>query len=94
MDACRFFRISDAAAYESTRLSLDAARQMPHGETTYEPLATAPRNANGDAMLSIRSAHCELPDIAHALSLMLANVWGVEITASEYWQEMPTQENV
>lgn len=85
----RFFRISSHQAYESTRIALDAQRQIPTGETTYEPLATAPKARNGDVLLAIRSVHCDLQDIASALAAMLTNGWGREIAADEYWGELP-----
>lgn len=89
MDASRFFRITDTAAYESTRLAFDESRQVPAGETTYAPLAVAPRASNGDVMLAIRAAHCEMPDIAVALAAMIQNGWGSEVTESQYWTALP-----
>lgn len=75
--------------YEQTRLSLDAQREMPPGETTYEPLATAPRMPDGDVLLAVRAEHCDLPDIAAALAAMFANGWGVEISEDEYQAAIP-----
>lgn len=84
MEASRFFIIFDHAAYEATRLSLDASRQMPQGETTYEPLATAPK-ASGGVLLAIRSLHCEMPDIAAAVGHFLSNGQAQEISQQEYF---------
>lgn len=84
----RFFKIH-ASPYEQTRLALDNQRQMPPGETTYEPLATAPRTPDGDVLLAVRVEHCDLPDIALAIAAMFANGWGVEISEAEYRAAIP-----
>lgn len=84
----RFFKIHPTP-YEQTRLALDAEREMPPGETTYEPLATASRMPDGDVLLAVRAEHCDLPDIAAALAAMFANGWGVEISEAEYQSAMP-----
>lgn len=89
MNDNRFFRISSHEAYESSRIALDSQRHVPQGETTYEPLSTAPKARNGDVLLAIRSVHCDLQDIASALAAMLENGWGCEIAADEYWNELP-----
>lgn len=79
----RYFRIH-AEPYEQTRLALDAERQMPTGETVYEPLATAPRTPDGDVLLAV-----SLPWLADALAAMLANGDGEEISEADYTAAIP-----
>lgn len=84
----RFFRIAPAA-HESTRLSLDASRNMPVGETTFTPYAVAPKSDNGDALIAIRSKHCLLPDIAAHLAAMTQAGTCVEIDRATYFSFIP-----
>lgn len=84
----RFFRIQPAA-YESTRLSLDASRNVPAGETTCTPYATAPKADNGDALIAIRPKPCLLPDIAAHLSAMITAGTCVEIERATYFSFIP-----
>lgn len=89
MDESRFFLIVDADAYEAARLALDASRQMPHGETTFEPLETAPKATSG-VLLAIRRIHCDLPDIAAAIGQMLSASKATEITREQYFAAIIT----
>lgn len=86
--AVKYFKIH-AEPYEQTRLALDAERQMPPGETTYDPLATAPKAPDGDVLLAVLDEHCDLPWIASALVAMFASGWGVEISEAEYTAAIP-----
>lgn len=89
MDESRFFVIFDTAAYESNRLALDASRQIPPGETTYEPLETAPKATSG-VLLAIRRIHCDLPDIAAAIGQMISASKATEITREQYFAAVIT----
>lgn len=84
----RYFVIAPQP-YETTRLALDAQRNVPSGETTYEPLATAPRTQDGRALLAVRAEHCQLPEIAAAIAAMLASGDGTEISEAEYVAFLP-----
>lgn len=76
-------------AYESTRHALDAAVPMPQGETVYEPLANAPKTDNGDALIAIRTEHCQVEPYKSAVESMLASGDATEITQAEYEAALP-----
>jgi len=86
--ASRFFRC-DPAAYESTRLTLDAVQQMPPGETTYAPLALAPTDAAGNPLLAIREIHCAAEPYRQWITTALDRGDMVEITEAEYLSVLP-----
>lgn len=87
----RYFR-SDAETYESIRLGLDAA--WGHGPgtgnvTCYEPEATAPHDADGNAVLAVHAEFCEYEAVAAMLPQLLASGAVQEITAEQYHAAIP-----
>ena len=88
--ASRFFR-ADPDAYESNRLALDAAQQLPPGETTYTPLEFAHRDSDGNPVLSIRVMHCDRQPYKGAIEAALASGDMVEITEEDYRAAMPAE---
>jgi hypothetical protein len=79
----RFFKVQPNP-YEAVRRELALAR----GETL-EPLETVRRAADGQVLLAAWSFHCEIPEIAAAILQMQDNAWGVEISETEYTQQLP-----
>lgn len=79
-----YFAIN-AAAYETTRHALDAALQLPAGETTYEPLASARKNAAGQVLLATGEAYAEQADVAAAIARLTASGDLTGLT-QEQWQ--------
>jgi hypothetical protein len=71
-------------AYESTRLALDLAIPIPPGETIYEPLKSAPKNAEGNVLISIRSEHCEIEPFKSAVESLIGSGAAVEISEPEF----------
>jgi len=78
--------------YEATRIALDAAFNVPEGETVYEPLATAPRAADGRVLLAVRDAHAAMEPFASAIIAMLAGEHAEEVTEAEYHSIPPQPE--
>ena len=87
----RFF-IVEPTAYEQTRLSLDVAWGFPSGETSIEPLATAPKDANGNVLIAIRAIHCDMEPFKSAVEGLLASGAATEITQAEYEAALPQAE--
>jgi hypothetical protein len=79
----RYFLV-DPAAYEQTRLAVDAAWEFPEGETSIEPLATAPQDANGQVLIAIRAMHCDMEPFKSAVEGLLASEAATEIAQAEY----------
>ena len=81
---CRFFSATDAA-YEAARATVDAAMGYPDADTAtiWQPAASAPHDADGNAMLAL---WCELADIA-AVAAVLPTL--AEIDEAEYRARLP-----
>lgn len=81
----RFFR-SDAATYEAIRLQLDAAWGHPSNvaDTCIEPVATAPRDAQGRVLLAVLAEFAEYPAVATILPQLLASGAVEEIDEATY----------
>jgi len=84
----RFF-IVDPTAYEQTRLAMDAAWPFPAGETSIEPVATAPKEANGNVLIGIRAMHCDMEPFQSAIASLLGGGSATEITQAEYEAALP-----
>jgi hypothetical protein len=84
----RYFKVR-AQDYEQTRLALDQAAGFGPHETVYEPLATAPLASDGDALISIRTEHCEMEPYAGAIASLLGGGSAIEITQAEYEAALP-----
>jgi hypothetical protein len=84
----RFFTV-EPNAYEQTRLAVDAAWVFPEGETSIEPLATAPKDQSGNVLIAIRTVHCDLEPFKSAVEGLLANSDATEITQAEYEAALP-----
>jgi hypothetical protein len=84
----RYFRIADAAIYESLRLQLDAAwgHPTPGGDTItcVNPAAVAPRDSVGRILLSVRGEFAEYEPAASMLPELLASGEVEEISAADY----------
>ena len=86
----RYFKIAPAA-YESTRIELDTQLGVTAPETIYMPLPLAPKAADGDALLAVRDAHCDVEAVAAAISRVLTAGDGVEIDQQAYESLRPRQ---
>ena len=84
----RYFRVLPQD-YEQARLAVDAAWGFPAGETSIEPLATAPRYQSGQVLIAIRTVHCDLEPFKSAVEGLLANSDATEITQAEYEAALP-----
>ena len=89
--AQRYFSV-EASAYEQTRLAMDAAWPFPQGETSIEPLATAPKDTNGNALIAIRATHCDMEPFQSAIATLLGNNAATEITQAAYEASLPQPE--
>ena len=87
----RFFRTSNGDLYESIRLQLDAAWGHPSEQTTtcFDPLAVAPRDAQGRVLLGVNNEFCQYAEVAAILPDLLASGAVEEITAAEYQAALP-----
>ena len=89
----RYFRTSDAALYDSVRTQLDAAwgHPTPDGQTItcFDPVAVAPRDAEGRILLAVSAEFTEFPAAAAMLPDLLASGAVEEITAAEYQPAKP-----
>jgi hypothetical protein len=88
----RFFRTSDAAAYEQVRLGCDAAWGLPNtrGTTTcFDPAADAPRDAQGRILLAVNSDFCGWEPVATLLPQLLGGGVVQEITHADYTAALP-----
>lgn len=81
----RYFAASPAV-YESVRSQLDATWGHPDGvtETAFQPVAMAPKDSNGRALLAVWSSFCEMADVAAVLPALLGSGAVAEITAAEF----------
>jgi hypothetical protein len=87
----RFFTV-EPNAYEQTRLAVDAAWGFSATETSIEPLATAPKDSNGQALIAIRAMHCDMEPFKSAVEGLLASEAAAEITQAEYEAALPQPE--
>lgn len=87
----RFFLVAPAA-YEATRLSVDAAVGLPAGETCLRPLADSQRSAAGGVLVSVRAEHCEREPYKTAIDGLLANGSGQEFSESEWLAMLPVEQ--
>jgi len=85
----RYYRITDDALYERVRLTLDAAWGHRAPVTCVDPAATAPRDASGAIVLSVRAQFLAFPAAAAMLPQLLASGRVTEITREEYDAAMP-----
>ena len=79
-------------AYEQARIAVDAAWGFPEGETSIEPLATAPKDASGQVLIAIRAMHCDMEPFKSAVEGLLAGGAATEITQAEYEAALPQAE--
>lgn len=87
-DMNRFF-VVDAAAYESTRLSVDAALAMPQGETCLVPAADANKTIAWQVLVSVRVEHCGLEPYKSAIDSLLASNAGQEVGEADWLAMFP-----
>ena len=91
MEPSRFFKVAPAA-YEQTRKAIDIAWGFEFGETSIEPLATAPKNSNGNVLIAIRAMHSEMEPFKSAVDGLLASGAATEITQAQYEAALPQSE--
>lgn len=91
MSTNQFFTV-EPTAYEQTRLAMDSAWPFPQGETSIEPLATAPKASNGNALIGIRTMHCNMEPFRSAIAALLDSNAATEITQAEYEAALPQAE--
>ena len=84
----RYFTVQPLA-YEQTRLAVDAAWGFPEGETSIEPLATAPKNQSGNVLIAIRTVHCDMEPFKSAVETLLGSGAAAEMTQPEYEAALP-----
>lgn len=82
-----FFRITDEAVYEQVRLSLDAVWGHEPPTTCVDPAAVAPRDANGNILLAVRSEFVAFDAVAEMLPGLLASGAVQEISETEYLRQ-------
>jgi len=87
----RFFTV-EPTAYEQTRLNVDAAWGFSENETSIEPLATAPKDADGRVLIGIRTIHCDMEPFKSAVDGLLASGSATEITQAQYEAALPQSE--
>lgn len=80
----RYFRTSDAALYEQVRLGLDAAWGHTPPTTCIDPVAVAPRDAQGRILLAVKVEFAAFPAAAAMLPGLLESGLVVEIAEAEY----------
>jgi hypothetical protein len=85
------YRITDDALYEATRLALDEHWGHPHvrAVTCINPAAVAPRDTDGNILLSVRSEWLEWPIVQEMLPQLLASGVVTEITEEDYHGSQP-----
>jgi hypothetical protein len=91
----RYFRCEAGdEAYEQARLTLDAAWGHPNAETKtvtcIDPAAVAPRDKQGRVMLATSEEFCEYAAAAQMLASVLSSGVIEEISAADYFAEMPS----
>lgn len=91
MTELRHFQV-EPTAYEQARLALDSAWKFPVGETSIDPLAIAPKNSNGYALIAIRIVHCEMEPFKSAVEGLLESGAATEITQAQYEAALPQSE--
>lgn len=84
----KFFRVQNAAAYESIRLQLDAAwgHPTPDGltETCVDPAAIAPHDSEGRVLLAVRPEFVAFDAVAAILPQLIASGVVEEIDEATY----------
>jgi hypothetical protein len=84
----RYFRTASDAAYEQTRLTLDAAwgHPTPDGKTItcIDPAAVAPRDLQGRIVLAVNDEFCTYSVAAEMLPQLLASGVVEEISREAY----------
>lgn len=71
---------------------MDAAWPFPQGETSIDPLETAPKDANGNVLIAIRSVHCDTEPFQTAIATLLSANAATEITQEDYDAALPKTE--
>lgn len=84
----RYFKVQPLS-YEQTRFALDQAAGFGSHETVYEPLATAPKDSNGQVLIAIRTVHCDMEPYKSAVEGLLVSGAATEITQAEYEAALP-----
>jgi hypothetical protein len=87
----RYFR-SEPEVYEFVRGQLDAAWGLPNDKgtlTCIDPVSVVLKDANGMALLAVRSEFCEFPAVAAVLPSLLAGGSVEEIDAANYEAALP-----
>ena len=80
----RFFRTSDAAAYEQARLSLDAVWGHVPPVTCIDPAVVAPRDTDGRIVLAVNDEFCVFPAASLLIQQMVGFGVADEIAETEY----------
>lgn len=91
-NAVRFFRCDGGDdAYESVRLTLDAAWGHPNAGilTCFDPASVAPRDEQRRIVLAVNDEFCQWEPAASMLPQLIASGVVTEITASDYQAAMP-----
>ena len=86
----RFFRAS-SSLYEAIRAQLDAAYQVPAGETSITPADQAPTDANGLCYVAVRDEHCATEPWLSGIQQALA-AGAEEVTEADYQAVLPQAE--
>lgn len=89
----RFFRAAPEV-YESVRQAVDAAFGHPNAvaKTAFSPVADAPIDTNGMALLAVRASFCDWPEVASVLPDLLASGAVEEIDEATYQASLPAAE--
>jgi hypothetical protein len=80
----RYFRTSDAAAYEQARLSLDAVWGHVPPVTCIDPAVVAPRDTGGRIVLAVDDEFCQIQAASLMIQQMLGSGVADEIAEAEY----------
>ena len=86
-----YYRITSDEVYESTRLALDAHWGHPgvRAVTCIDAAAVAPRDINGNILLSVRSEWLEWPIVQQLMPQLIATGAVSEITEQDYHGSQP-----
>lgn len=87
----RYYRIKSDDLYEQTRLALDAAFGHPavRATTCIDPAAVAPRDTQGNILLSVREDWLSWDAVAAMLPQLLASGVVEEISEAAYFASLP-----
>ena len=83
----RFFRAS-SSLYEAIRSQLDAAYQVPAGETSITPADQAPIDDEGRCYVAVREEHCEQEPWLSGIQQAIA-MGAEEVTGEQYQAVLP-----